>query len=107
MSDSYTAPIHPGVHLAEILGELGISQHRFAKAIGVTPSIIKKIIDGQNAITGDTALRIGKALRMTPDSWLNLQKLYELEKARDSTDVSQVEPLVPQPKGIPSSETAD
>ena len=39
-----------GQHLAEILGELGISQHRFAKAIGVTPSIIKKIIDGQSAI---------------------------------------------------------
>lgn len=28
-------PIHPGEHLAEILEELDISQHRLAKAIGV------------------------------------------------------------------------
>ena len=27
------APIHPGEHLAEILGELGISRYRLAKAI--------------------------------------------------------------------------
>ena len=30
--------IHPGEHLAEILDELGISQYRLAKAIGVPPA---------------------------------------------------------------------
>ena len=100
-------PIHPGEHLAEILDELEISQYRLATAIGVSPRRINEIVHGTRSISADTALRIGKALRMTPDSWLNLQKLYDLEKARSSTDVSQIEPLVPEPAGIPVSDSSD
>ncbi len=97
------APIHPGEHLAEILGELEISQYRLATAIGVSPRRINEIVHANRSISADTALRIGKALRMTPDFWLNLQKLYDLERARDSTDVSVIEPLVPAPSGnLPS-----
>ena len=107
MSDSYTAPIHPGEHLAEILDELGITQYRLATAIGVSPRRINEIVHGTRSISADTALRIGKALRFTPDFWLNLQKLYDLEKARDSTDVSRIEPLVPEPAGIPTSGSSD
>ena len=59
------------------------------------PSIIEKIIEGQCDITGDAALRIGKALGTTPESRLNFQKLYELEKTRDLTDVSGIESLIP------------
>ena len=42
----------------------------------------------------DSALRIGKALGMTPDFWLNLQQMYDLELARAKTDTSAIEPLV-------------
>ncbi len=87
-------PIHPGEHLAEILGELGITQYRLAKAIGVPPRRINEIVHGHRSITADTALRIGKALGMTPESWLNLQRLYDLDVARVSTDTSTIEPLV-------------
>ena len=31
---------------------------------------------------------------MTPDFWLNLQGMYELDVARAKTDVSAIEPLV-------------
>ena len=87
-------PIHPGEHLAEILGELGITQYRLAKAVGVPPRRINEIVHGHRSITADTALRIGKALGMTPESWLNLQRLYDLDVARVSTDTSTIEPLV-------------
>ncbi len=86
--------IHPGEHLAEILDELGISQYRLAKAIGTPPRRINEIIHGRRSITADTALRIGKALGMTPEFWLNLQKLYDLDSARVSTDVDSIESLV-------------
>ena len=45
-------------------------------------------------LTADTALRIGQALGMTPDYWLNLQRMYDLDVARARTDVSAIEPLV-------------
>ena len=86
--------IHPGEHLAEILDELGISQYRLAKAIGTPPRRINEIVHGRRSITADTALRIGQALGMTPEFWLNLQKMYDLDLARSSIDIENIESLV-------------
>ncbi len=88
------APVHPGEHLAEILDELGISQYRLAKAMGVPPIRINDIVHCRRSITVDTALRIGKVLGMTPEFWLNLQRMYDLDVARASIDTSMIEPLV-------------
>lgn len=87
-------PIHPGEHLAEMLDELGISQYRLAKAIGAPARRINEIVHGRRSITADTALRIGQALGMTPEFWLNLQALHDLDVARASVDVEAIEPLV-------------
>ena len=87
------APIHPGEHLAEILEELGISRYRLAKAIGVPPIRINDIVHCRRSITADTALRMGKALGMTPEFWLNLQRMYDLDLARAFTDTDAIEPL--------------
>ena len=91
---SSISPIHPGEHLAEILDELGISQYRLAKSIGAPPRRINEIVKGNRSVTADTALRIGKALGMTPEYWLNLQRMYDLDLARTATDISEIEPLV-------------
>ena len=88
------AAIHPGEHLAEILDELGISQHRLAKAIDVSPQSINEIVRCRRAVTADMALRIGRALGMTADSWLALQRLYDLDGGRARVDISRIEPLV-------------
>ena len=87
-------PIHPGEHLAEMLEELGVTQYRLAKTIGVPQIRIHDIVHCRRSITADTALRIGQALGMTPDFWLNLQRMYDLEVARATTDVSGIERLV-------------
>lgn len=87
-------PIHPGEHLAEFLEELGISQYRLAKAIGTPPIRVNEIVHCKRSITADTALRIGRALGTTPEFWLNLQRMYDLDCARATTDVSRVEQLV-------------
>ena len=87
-------PIHPGEHLVEIMSELGITQYRLAKTIGVPQVRIHDIVHCRRSITADTALRIGKALGMTPDFWLNLQRMYDLDVARATTDVSAIEALV-------------
>ena len=86
-------PIRPGEHLAEIMRELGITQYRLAKAIGVPQIRIHDIVHCRRSVTVDTALRIGQALGMTPEFWLNLQRMYDLDVARATTDVSTIEPL--------------
>ncbi len=87
-------PIHPGEHLAEIMEELGITQYRLAKTIGVPPVRVHDIVNRRRSITADTALRIGRALATTPEYWLNLQRMYDLDLARSTTDVGNIEPLV-------------
>ncbi len=86
--------IHPGEHLAEILVELEITQYRLAKTMGVPQMRIHEIVHGRRSITADTALRIGRALSMTPDSWLNLQRMYDLDVARAKVDLSAIKPLI-------------
>ena len=90
-------PIHPGEDLAEIIGELEISPERLAETIGVPADTVKSILDCSHPITGDLALRLGQAFYMSPEFWLNLQKHYELETAKISTDTSAIVPLVPPP----------
>lgn len=89
-----SALIHPGEHLTEILEELAISQYRLAKAIGVSPRRINEIVHGKRSITADSALRIGTALGTSPEYWLNLQQMYDLEVARTVMDTSGITPLV-------------
>ena len=86
--------IHPGEHLEEILEELGITQCRLAKAIGVPQMRIREIISRRRPITADTALRLGRALGTSPDSWLNLQRMYDLDVARAKLDLSTIKPLI-------------
>ena len=80
-----------------MLEELGISQYRLAKAIGVPAIRINDIVHCRRGVTADTALRIGRALRMTPEFWLNLQRMYDLEVARAKADLGSIEPLVEPP----------
>lgn len=52
-------PIHPGEHLAEMLDELDMSAAGLARQLKVPTNRITEIMNGQRAVTGDTALRLG------------------------------------------------
>ena len=70
--------IHPGAHLAEELKELGISATKLARQLDVPANRITGILNGQRAITGDTALRLAHFFGTSAQFWLNLQSFYEL-----------------------------
>jgi antitoxin HigA-1 len=74
--------IHPGEHLAEELQELGMSAAELARNLHVPTNRITGILNGQRAITGDTALRLAHYFGTSPEFWLNLQSFYELRVAQ-------------------------
>ena len=78
MAQSGLPLIHPGEFLAEILGELGLSQAAFARAIGVSAMRVSHVVKGTRPVTAELALLIGKALGQSPEYWLNLQSAYDL-----------------------------
>jgi addiction module HigA family antidote len=73
--------LHPGEFLAKTLGELGISQAQFARAIGLSPMRISHVVKGTLPVTAELALLFGRALRQTPQYWLNLQAAHDLKTA--------------------------
>lgn len=78
------APIHPGEILKEeFLDELGLSAYALANAAGVPRSRVSHIINGERAITAETALRFGRYFGNSAEFWLNLQSRYDLEIASD------------------------
>jgi len=74
--------IHPGEHLAEELKKLGMSAAELAHKLDVPTDRVTAILNGQRAITGDTALRLAPFFGTSAEFWLNLQSLYELRVAR-------------------------
>jgi addiction module HigA family antidote len=79
-------PVHPGRILREEFMEPArISQYRLAQATGLSQVQVGNIIRGKRGITAETALRLERALGLSAQTWMNLQTLYELEKA--STEV--------------------
>ena len=73
--------IPPGEHLAEELTALHMSAAELARQLNVPTNRVTGILNGQRAITGDTALRLGHFFGTSPEFWLNLQSLYDLRLA--------------------------
>lgn len=63
----------------EFLEPLGISQYRLAKAIRKPQSAISDLVNGRRAITPEMAILLGKALRTTPQFWMNLETTYRMK----------------------------
>src|SRR4051812_38104212 len=76
------APMHPGEVLREeFLVPLGLSAGALAKACGIPRTRLERLANETTNMTADTALRLSKALKTSPQLWLNLQNSYDVETA--------------------------
>lgn len=91
-------PMTPGRFLElEFLEPLGMTPYALAKAIGVDPPRVYKILAGKREITADTAMRLARLFGTTARYWLNLQNRYDLEIIEDAAGEKierDVKPLV-------------
>lgn len=89
--------VHPGEILQkEFLEPMGLSQNKLAMALHVPARRINEIVLGKRGITADTALRLARYFRMSPQFWLGLQMDYELDVAEDAVEKrieQEVEPM--------------
>lgn len=84
MSPRKLKPIHPGEVLhEEFLIPLQMSQYALAKGINVSPRRINEIIHQKRGISADTALRLGRFFKTSPEFWMNLQTHFDLEIQKD------------------------
>jgi addiction module HigA family antidote len=89
-------PVHPGEILkGEFLEQMNVSAYALAKAIRVPLNRVTAIINGERAITAETALRFARFFGTTPDFWVNLQSHYDLTVA-SRKDAARIEQEVPR-----------
>lgn len=97
MKETYLEPIHPGEILKEeFMVPNNLSANQLALRLHVPAGRISSIINGQRAITPETALRLSKFFGTTAEFWLNLQQLYELQLAKQAMDgrvLADIRPL--------------
>lgn len=87
-------PPHPGKFIQEVyLEPLGVSPRSVALRLKVSPSTFARILKGQSSISPVMALRLSKCLGRTPESWLHMQASYHLWHAKQSVDLSDIEPI--------------
>jgi len=97
MAKRRIAPVHPGVYLKELLGELGISQYRLGKDLNVPAMRISLVVNGKRPVTAELALRLGRYFGQDPRYWMNLQSRYDMDLAEDrlAEEVArEVDPLL-------------
>ena len=81
LADAITAPLPGEVLVDEFMAPLDLSTAELATAISVTPQEIESIIDGSAPITAELSLRLARYFCTETDFWINLQVIFDVERA--------------------------
>lgn len=77
---------HPGEILREeFLKPLGMSANALARHLRLNAPRVNDIVRERRAVTPDTALRLARYFRTSPEFWMNLQTSHDLSKAASET----------------------
>lgn len=79
---------HPGVTLAEMLHEMGISAEEFAALASLPAATVRAVISGECSVTAAMAAAFESVTKIPAHFWLNLQKGYDEYTARKKRERS-------------------
>ena len=90
-------PTHPGeVLLEDVIKPLGITITEAAQDLGISRKTLSELIHGKCGLTPEMAVRIAKATKTSPESWLAMQTKLDLWNAiqDEPKDVIKFEPSI-------------
>jgi addiction module HigA family antidote len=74
--------VAPGeILLEEFLKPLELGQVEAARRLGISLNRLNEIVLGKRAVTADTALRLARLLKTSPQFWMRLQADWNLHRA--------------------------
>ncbi len=75
-------PVHPGEMLREdVLPAVGRPKTEIARLLGISRQTLYDILNEKQPVTPAMALRLGKMFGGSAESWLNMQRRYDLKIA--------------------------
>src|SRR5436189_3538796 len=76
--------IPPGeILLEEFLKPMGLGQVEAAHRLGISLNRLNEIVLGKRSITADTALRLARLVKTSPQFWMRLQAEWNLRRATE------------------------
>lgn len=73
----------PGELLREELTTRGLTAGQFSHLLGTSLSTVHEILAARREVTPELAAAIGEVLGTGPEVWLNLERQFQLDKARN------------------------
>lgn len=70
----------------EFLAPMKITQSQLAEALGISRRTVNELCNDKRSVTVDTALMLSRALKTTPEFWLNLQQQNDLWAALNTPE---------------------
>ena len=89
-------PVHPGEVLRDEIEAADLSQRTLATALAVPLNRVTMILEEDQGITADTALRLARYFGTTPQLWLNLQQTWELRLAEINAGAQIAKAITPR-----------
>lgn len=87
-------PKHPGKIFQNLcLEPLNLSVTEAAKALGVSRTLLSKILHGHAGISPEMAVRISIVFNTSDEMWINLQSAYALWQAQQHRKQLHLKPL--------------
>ena len=77
---------HPGYYISEAIEESGLTQYDFAKRLDTTPKNISCLVNGEQKLSTDIAMKLARMLGTSVEYWLNLQTAYDTVTAEIKSD---------------------
>lgn len=79
-------PPHPGGVIKRLyLEPWGMTITEAAKRLGVSRNTFSDLINGKKSISPEMAIRLSRVFGRTPESWMNMQTLYDLAHTSTNT----------------------
>ena len=95
LRDPNRRPTHPGAILREdVLPGLEMTQTEFAQRLGVSRLTVSDLLHEKRGMSPEMAVRVGKLLNTTPESWLRMQQALDLwEVEQQPEKLANIKPI--------------
>jgi addiction module HigA family antidote len=95
LRDQNRKPTHPGALLREdVLPALDMTQTELAQRLGVSRLTVSELLLEKRGLSAEMAVRLGRLLNTTAESWLRMQEALDLWRVRSRPELfSKVRPV--------------
>jgi addiction module HigA family antidote len=87
-------PPHPGgIIKRTYLKYCGLRSAEVAKKLKVSPATFNRLVNERSSVSPIMALKLSKVLGRSPESWMAMQRNFDIWKAKSEIDLSNYETI--------------